>query len=63
MDRTNETDMVIKVTGNQWYWNYTYPDEGISFDSYMIDEAELKEPAKRVFCRLIIQWLCLKAPK
>ena len=20
MDRTNETDMVIKVTGNQWYW-------------------------------------------
>ena len=24
MDRTNETDMVIKVTGNQWYWNYSY---------------------------------------
>jgi len=42
MDRTNETDMVIKVTGNQWYWNYTYPDEGISFDSYMVDEAEPK---------------------
>jgi cytochrome c oxidase subunit 2 len=42
MDRTNETDMVIKVTGNQWYWNYTYPDEGISFDSYMVDEADLK---------------------
>ncbi len=48
MDRTNETDMVIKVTGNQWYWNYTYPDEGISFDSYMIDEADLKPGQKRL---------------
>ena len=48
MDRTNETDMVIKVTGNQWYWNYTYPDEGISFDSYMIDEADLKPDQTRL---------------
>ena len=48
MDRTNETDMVIKVTGNQWYWNYTYPDEGISFDSYMVDEADLKPGQPRL---------------
>jgi cytochrome c oxidase subunit 2 len=48
MDRTNETDMVIKVTGNQWYWNYTYPDDGISFDSYMIDEADLKPGQTRL---------------
>ncbi len=48
MDRTNETDMVIKVTGNQWYWNYTYPDEAISFDSYMIDEADLKPGQTRL---------------
>ena len=41
-DRTADTDMVIKVSGNQWYWNYTYPDEGITFDSYMIDEADLQ---------------------
>ena len=31
-------DMVVKVTGAQWYWNYEYPDEKISFDSYMIEE-------------------------
>ena len=43
LDKTADTDMVIKVTGNQWYWNYEYPDEGIAFDSYMIDEADLKE--------------------
>ena len=41
-DRTADTDMVIKVTGNQWYWNYTYPDEAISFDSYLVDEADLE---------------------
>ena len=41
-DKTTDTDMVIKVSGNQWYWNYTYPDEGITFDSYMIDESDLK---------------------
>ncbi|MGB1952722.1 MAG: cytochrome c oxidase subunit II [Candidatus Puniceispirillum sp.] len=42
MDRTNETDMVIKVTGNQWYWNYEYPDDGVAFDSYMVEDADLK---------------------
>lgn len=41
-------DMVIKVTSNQWYWNYEYPDQDISFDSYMIAEADLKENQKRM---------------
>lgn len=32
-----EGDVVIKVTGNQWYWSYEYPNEGIeAYDSYMI---------------------------
>jgi cytochrome c oxidase subunit II len=48
MDRTADTDMVIKVTGNQWYWNYEYPDEGVAFDSYMIDEADLEEGQTRL---------------
>jgi cytochrome c oxidase subunit II len=29
-------DVTIKATGNQWYWNYEYVDEGVAFDSYMI---------------------------
>ena len=41
-------DMVVKVTGAQWYWNYEYPDEKISFDSYMIDEEEIKDGQKRL---------------
>ena len=48
LDKTADTDMVIKITGNQWYWNYEYPDEELSFDSYMIDEAELKKGQKRL---------------
>lgn len=31
-----EGDIVIKVTGNQWYWSYEYVDDAIAFDSYMI---------------------------
>ncbi|MFZ1468853.1 MAG: cytochrome c oxidase subunit II [Paracoccaceae bacterium] len=35
-----EGDVVIKVTGNQWYWSYEYPNEGIpSFDSFLVDGA------------------------
>ena len=34
-DRTPDPDMTIKVTGHQWYWEYTYPDNGgIDFDSH-----------------------------
>ena len=47
-DRTDATDMTIKITGAQWYWNYEYPDEGIAFDSYMIDESELADGQKRL---------------
>ncbi len=35
--RIPEGDVVVKVTGYQWYWNYEYPEEeGVEFASYMI---------------------------
>jgi cytochrome c oxidase subunit II len=41
--------MTIKVTGHQWYWSYEYPDQdGLSFDSNIIPEAELKPGQKRL---------------
>ncbi|MDG1287187.1 MAG: cytochrome c oxidase subunit II [Rickettsiales bacterium] len=44
MDKAVEPEMVLKVTGYQWYWNYEYPDQdGIAFDSYMIKDEDLKE--------------------
>jgi cytochrome c oxidase subunit 2 len=38
--RIPEGDVVVKVSGFQWAWNYEYVDEDISFDSYMIGAAE-----------------------
>ena len=41
IDRSDETDMVVKVIGAQWYWRYEYPDDGVGFDSYIIPDEEL----------------------
>jgi cytochrome c oxidase subunit 2 len=42
-DRTHDADLTVKVTGHQWYWEYTYPDaKGMHFDSYMVNDADLK---------------------
>ncbi len=42
-DRTFEPDMTVKVTGHQWYWEYTYPDSAnLDFTSYMVPDDELK---------------------
>ena len=41
-------DMVLKVSGAQWYWNYEYPDEEVVFDSYIIAEEDLKDNQKRM---------------
>ncbi len=48
MDETKNSDMVIKVTGNQWHWNYEYIDEQIGFDSYMLSDEELKPGQPRL---------------
>ena len=36
-----EYDVTIKATGNQWYWSYEYPDQELSFDSFMLAKEEL----------------------
>ena len=38
-----EYDLTIKATGNQWYWSYEYPDQEISFDSFMLTKEELSQ--------------------
>lgn len=32
-DTKTDADMVVKVTGSQWLWEYEYPEEGIKFTS------------------------------
>lgn len=37
-----EASIVVKAIGRQWYWNYQYPDQGIEFDSRMVETKDLK---------------------
>jgi len=40
-----ESSVTIKVTGNQWYWSYKYPEDqggGFGFDQMMKPEADLQ---------------------
>ena len=54
MDEVVHPAVTLKVTGNQWYWNYEYSDyassneDSIVFDSYMIPEEDLEEGQLRL---------------
>jgi cytochrome c oxidase subunit 2 len=42
-------DITIKATGKQWFWSYSYPDNGnFEFDSLMIAEKDLKPGQPRL---------------
>ena len=48
-DRTYDPELTIKVTGNQWYWTYTYPDNNeIEFDSIIVADDELQAGQPRM---------------
>jgi cytochrome c oxidase subunit 2 len=47
-DKVPEADMTLKVTGHQWFWNYEYPDSKVAFDSYMVQQADLKPGQRRL---------------
>lgn len=47
MDKPVNAEMTVKVEGHQWYWSYEYPDVlnpdiKVAFDSYMIEDKDLK---------------------
>tara|TARA_B100000780_G_scaffold276803_1_gene246127 strand:+ start:2949 stop:3887 length:939 start_codon:yes stop_codon:yes gene_type:complete len=42
VDRTENPEMTLKVTGYQWYWGYEYPEHGdINFMSYMVQDEDI----------------------
>ena len=47
-DSIPKADLTIKAIGYQWYWGYEYPDENLIFDSYMIEEKDLKANQPRL---------------
>ena len=48
-DHTTHADLTVKVTGHQWYWEYTYPDQGqLDFSSYIVPDDKLKPGQERL---------------
>ncbi len=42
-------DLTIKATGKQWFWSYSYPDNGnFEFDSLMVQDKDLKPGQPRL---------------
>nr|YP_004934928.1 cytochrome c oxidase subunit II [Pedipes pedipes]AEQ93854.1 cytochrome c oxidase subunit II [Pedipes pedipes] len=43
IDEQQDSSIVLKVMGHQWYWSYEIPSlSAESFDSYMVQEPDLK---------------------
>ena len=45
MDRIEDAELTIKVTGNQWFWTYEFPDYEIEFDSLPLADDEINYAA------------------
>ena len=42
-------ELTVKATGKQWYWSFSYPDNGgFEFDSAMVKEESLKQDQPRL---------------
>jgi len=42
-------DVTVKATGKQWYWSYSYPDNGkFEFDSLLVQDKDLKPDQPRL---------------
>lgn len=53
METPVDAEITIKAIGHQWYWSYEYPDEKnagehFEFDSYMLEEKDLKSDQLRL---------------
>jgi cytochrome c oxidase subunit 2 len=48
-DNIPEADITIKVIGQQWYWDYEYPDHGdFAFTATMVEDEDLVEGQPRL---------------
>lgn len=46
---TPPADLTVKATGKQWFWSYSYPDNGnLEFDSLMLQDKERKADQPRL---------------
>jgi cytochrome c oxidase subunit 2 len=58
-----KADLTVKVTGNQWYWTYSYPDNGgFEIVSNMLSAADAKKRASRACSPSTSGWWFRPAP-
>lgn len=52
LDENLPSDISLKIIGGQWFWSYEYSDfihlDGLSFDSFMVPETDLKPGQPRL---------------
>jgi cytochrome c oxidase subunit 2 len=55
-----EASLTLKVTGNQWFWSYTYPDNGgIQFASNIVPDDQLKPEQRDLRLLIVDQYVVL----
>jgi cytochrome c oxidase subunit 2 len=54
------TEVTLKATGNQWYWTYTYPENGgIEFSSYIVPDDKLPPEQRSLRLMAVDQYVVL----
>jgi len=41
-ERIPEAELTLKVVGNSWFWNFEYPDQGVSIAANMLPEEDAR---------------------
>jgi cytochrome c oxidase subunit 2 len=41
-ERIPEAELTLKVTGNSWFWNFEYPDQGVAIAANLLPEADAR---------------------
>jgi cytochrome c oxidase subunit II len=47
-DKTADAQMTLKAIGHQWYWSYEYADDKVTFDTTLVEDADLKQGQPRL---------------
>lgn len=44
----DDVELTLKAVGHQWFWSYEYPDQGFTFEAYMVPDQDLEEGQPRL---------------
>jgi cytochrome c oxidase subunit 2 len=60
VDFTPPAELTLKVTGNQWFWSYNYPDNGgIEFSSMIVPDDKLTPEQRPLRLLVVDQYVVL----